>query len=308
MANAPFVTDPIRTAIAIQYTQEAFVADDILPRRPVGAEEFKWTEYNKADRFTVPETLVDRKGELNQVEFGGTEKAGMTNDYGLKDVIPQKDIDAGARANFDVLGNATEGLTDLVLLDREMRVSTIMNSTANYAAGHSETLSAGDRWTATTGNPIVQLSDAMEVPFMRPNVLLLNPAGALALRRNAEVVKAYNGTLGDSGLVPMEWIRQAMELDQIIVGRAKYNTSKKGQPIVIDRLWQNNAIMIYRNPNAMPNRGLTYGLTAQYGTRMAMTKFDDEVGLRGATVMKVGESLDELVLANDCGYLIEGVA
>ncbi|MTI11562.1 hypothetical protein, partial [Sansalvadorimonas verongulae] len=62
MANAPFVTNPVLTAIAIAYTNSEFIADRVLPRVGVGSREFKWTQYNKEDRFTIPETLVGRKG------------------------------------------------------------------------------------------------------------------------------------------------------------------------------------------------------------------------------------------------------
>ena len=307
MSNAPFKTDPVRTAIALAYRNEAFIADMVLPRAPVSGEEFKWTSYNKEDRFTIPDTTVDRKGAINQVEFGGTEQGSMTNDYGLQDVIPQKDIDSAVAAGFDVQGNATELLTDVVMLGREARVAAMVHTAANYPAANKETLAAGDKWTAATGDPIEQLTAAMEIPMMRPNVMQLSSAGALALRRNEKIVKAYHGNTGTDGLVPLEFIRQLFELDQIIVGRARYNSANPGQNMTLTRLWADNALLFYRNSSAMPNRGLTFGLTAQFGSRMAMSKRDDDVGLRGATIQRVGESVKELIIANDTAYLITGV-
>ncbi|MEM0953295.1 MAG: hypothetical protein AAGI24_04065 [Pseudomonadota bacterium] len=304
MANAPFVTDPVRTAIAIAYMNEAFVADQVLPRAPVAAEEFKWVSYNKEDRYTIPDTTVDRKGELNQVEFGGTEKTDMTNDYGLKDVIPSKDVAAGQNAGIDVLGNATELLMDLILLDREQRVSSTVMNPAAYTL--KESLSASDQWNTATGNPIVQISDALEVPLMRPNRMLLSSAGALALRRNPFIVQAFNGNEGQNNLVPMAFIEQLFEV-QVIVGRGRYNSAKPGQTMTLTRLWSDHCVLFYQNPSAMPNRGVTFGLTAQWGQRVAATKMDDEVGLRGATVIKTGESVKEIIIAEDVAYLLENV-
>ena len=40
------------------------IADQLLPRVPVGAPEFKYTVYNKGDRFTLQETMVGRKGRV----------------------------------------------------------------------------------------------------------------------------------------------------------------------------------------------------------------------------------------------------
>lgn len=305
--NAPFVVDPVRTAIALAWRNEAFIADSILPRAPVAGEEFKYTLYNKADRFTIPNTLVDRKGRLNQVEFGGTELASMTADYGLEDVIPAKDIKAAAQSGFDPLGNATELLLELIMLEREQRTAELVDTAGNYPTANKETLGASDKWSAATGNPITQISDAMEVPFMRPNVMVLNGAGALALRRNKFIVKAFHGTEGADGIVPLSFIRELFELDQIIVGRAKYNAANKGQTLTLAQLWGGNCTLLYRNPSALPDRGLTFGLTAQFESRIVRSASDDNVGLRGATVLQVGESVKELILANDCAYHITGV-
>jgi len=305
MSNAPFVTDKVRTAITLAYRNEDYVADAVLPRVPVSAEEFKWTEYNKQDRFTVPPMVIDRKGSFNQVEFGGTEQSSMTVDYGLEDVIPIRDIENGKTSKFDPRGHAVELITDLLMLGREQRVAAKVFDPANH--DNTEALGGTDQWDDATSKPLVQLADAMEVPFMRPNMLVINPRAALALRRSPSVVKAYNGTTGDEGLVPMDWIRQTLGLQSIIVAAAKQNTQNPGQAAAYGHVWGDNALLFYRNSSAMPNKGLTYGLTAEYGTRISQTKRNDDIGLRGSVVQRVGESLKELVLSKDCAYLITDV-
>lgn len=303
MKNAPFQTDPIRTAIALAYQNEDFIADMVLPRVPVSAEEFKWTLYDKADRFTRPDTTIDRKGAFNQVEFGGTEMSAMTSDYGLEDVIPQKDIDNAANVNFDPQGNAVELLTDIILLDREIRTAEYTFTAAMH--DNKETLSGTDQWDNASSKPLDQLSDAMEVPFVRPNRLVISSLGALNLQRNPSVVKAYNGTTGDEGIVPLNWIASTLGLQNIMVARAKVNDANPGQTENFGRIWKNHALLFYQNPSAMPEKGLTYGLTAQFGSRVSMSKRDDDIGLRGAVVQRVGESVKELVLAKDAAYFFE---
>lgn len=306
MANAPFKTDPVRTAITLAYQNRAMIADMVLPRVPVSSEEFKWTSYNKADRFNIPDTTIDRKGRLNQVEFGGTELASITADYGLEDVIPQKDIDAAVSVSFDPLGNATELLTELIMLEREQRVAGIVHNPATYDESLKETVGAADKWTASTSRPIDAITDALEMPFMRPNILVINSASLLALRRNEQVLQSYHGNVATEGMVPVAYLQDLLEME-ILVGRARYNSANKGQSLTLTELWGGHAALLYKNPSAMPNKGLTFGLTAQFGGRIARSKRDDDIGLRGATVQQVGESVKELVLANDTAYFMEGV-
>jgi hypothetical protein len=62
-----------------------------LPRVPVG-QKFKWTSYAKEQAYTVPSTLVGRKGDPNIVDFGGTEQ----NDSRwtmLDDLVPNLGIE-----------------------------------------------------------------------------------------------------------------------------------------------------------------------------------------------------------------------
>lgn len=302
MSNAPFVTDPIRTAIALAYRNAAFVADQVLPRAVVGAREFKYTKYNKEDRFTIPDTTVGRKGRVNEVEFGGTEAASMVADYGLEDPIPQEDLDAAANTGFDVVGNSTELLSDLLMLDREKRVATLVHTKGNYA--HSATLSGTDQWSHVDSDPIDKISTVLEIPIMRPNTLVCNGAVALALRKNPNVIKAYNGTTGDKGMVPLQFLEELLELE-IIVGRSRYNSANKGQTMTLSYLWGKHAALIYKNSTATPRRGLTFGLTAEHGSRVAGSQQDPNIGLRGGTRHRVGESVKELIVANDVAYFLE---
>ena len=306
MSNAPFVTDPIPTAIALAYSNRAFIADQLLPRVPVGAPEFKYTVYNKGDRFTLQETMVGRKGRVNEIEFGGTEAAAMVADYGLEDPIPNADLDAARNTGYDVRGNSTELLTELILLDREKRVAEVVQDVGHHA--YNETLSGTDQWSDTANSdPIAQISDALETPMMRPNVMVLNGVSALALRRHPMLLKAFHGSLGDAGMVPLAFIQELFELDRIVVGRARYNSANKGQTLTLTELWQNHCALIYINPHATPSKGITFGFTATHGSRLAESRRDPDIGLRGGVRMRVGESVKELVVADDVSYLLRSV-
>lgn len=300
MSNAPFSNDPIRTAIAIAYTNRSFVSDKVLPRVTVGAPEFKYTIYNKEDRFTLQETMVGRKGRVNEVEFGGSDATAMVADYGLEDPIPNADIALAAQSGYDVKGNSTEILTELLLLDRERRVATIVQDGNNH--GSKETLAGTDQWSDPTSDVITQVSDALEVPMMRPNVLVISSPVKLALARHPQMLKAYHGNLGDTGMVPLSFIAALFELDEIVVGEAKINVANPGQAMDLQGLWGNHATFLYRNPLATPRKGVTFGFTAEFGGRVAQSRPDADIGLRGGERMRVGETVKELVIANDVSY------
>ena len=93
MSNAPFPIQPELTAIAIGYRNTRLIADAILPRIPVGTQEFKYLMYNLADGFTVPDTKVGRKGKVNEVECAVQECPGCL--MGASDVEHEDGVRAG---------------------------------------------------------------------------------------------------------------------------------------------------------------------------------------------------------------------
>jgi len=95
MSQFSFPINPALTAIAMAYRNpdQVLIADQVLPRIPV-AQLFKYTKYDLAQGFTIPDTKVGPKSEPNKVDFGGTELQAQTADYGLDDLIAEAEIAA----------------------------------------------------------------------------------------------------------------------------------------------------------------------------------------------------------------------
>lgn len=304
MSNAPFPIDAPMTAIAIAYRNARMIADQVLPRTPVGKQEFKYFRHNLAEGFTVPDTAVGRRGRVNEVEFSATEATDSTKDYGLEAPVPMNDIE-NAPANYDPNGHAVQGATNLLELDREVRVSSLVFNAATYPVGNKATLAGASQWSDPTSNPLAVIGDALDSVIMRPTIGVLGRRVSTLLRRHPRVVKGYNGTLGDEGMVPLQYLADQLELEEILVGESRVNIARPGQNPNLQRAWGNHAAFLYRDKLAGPQQGTTFGFTAQWGTRLAWKKFDENIGLKGGMRNRVGESLKELVTAPDLGYFFE---
>ncbi|WP_431222210.1 phage capsid protein [Serratia sp. L9] len=304
MAQFPFPVDPHLTAISIAYRNVSLIADDVLPRVPVGVKSFKWWKYDIAQGFTVPNTTVGRTSQPNQVEFPAEEETSSAEDFALDAPIPQDDID-NAPKNYDPLGHATERTADLIALDREVRTSKLVFSPNSYPVGNRQILAGANQWSHADSNPLVDITDALDDLVMRPNIAIWGRVTATALRRNPSIVKAYHGTLGDSGMVPMAFLKDLLELEDIYVGSAWVNIARPGQKPVLVRTWANHAAFHYRNRLANTQGGVTWGFTAQFGNRVSGSIADPNIGMRGGQKVRVGESVKELCVAKDVGYLFQ---
>ncbi|MDH5524448.1 MAG: hypothetical protein OEY01_10720 [Desulfobulbaceae bacterium] len=303
--KATFPIQAELTAIAIAYRNTRLIADEVMPRVPVGKSEFKYFKYAMAEGFTLPDTRVGRKSKPNQVEFSATEETASVEDYGLDDPIPISDIN-NAPPNYDPEGRAVEGIMDLVLLDREVRVANMVFNAANYGAANKVTLSGTDQFSDfSNSDPVERLTACLDACIMRPNAMTIGRPAFSVLARHPMILKAINRNSGDAGIATRQAIADLFELEEVLVGEAWVNTAKKGQTASLSRAWGKHISLQYRNKLADTRRGMTFGLTAQHGGRIAGSTFDKNIGLRGGKEVRAGESLKELILANDLGYFIQ---
>lgn len=322
MAQAPFVVQPYLTSIALTYRNARMIADEVLPRMTVGGQVFKYNKYTKQDAFTVPDSRVGRKGKVHEIDWTATEETSQTVDYALEDAIPFSDIQNAQTVPttpIDPRARSTSILTDLIALGREKRAADLVFTKANYGS-QSTTLSGDDRWTfyGTPGaietptdpeessNPIADILGAMDSMLMRPNTLVLGRATASALIQHPRIVAAFHANNGTSGIVPVDYLRTLFGLDKVLVGEGWVNTAAKGQTPSMARVWGPHAALLHINPLVTsPDGGVTFGATAEWGSRVAGTRVDPDIGMRGGERVRVGESLKELIMAADCGYMFE---
>ncbi|SFD55047.1 capsid protein [Pseudoalteromonas denitrificans] len=302
----PFTPSIEQTAIAIAYRNTRLIADTVCPRSPVGRMEFKYNVFDTKERFSVPDTRIGRKSAPNQIEFSVGNKTQSCEDFGLADVIPKVD-EENAPANYNPRNHAVEAISDIILLSREVRVAKLYNKIDNF--GTHQKLSGAEfkRLDDPDLDILPFFLEMLDTPLMRPNTFTMSSKVATAIRTNKKMIKAYNGSLGDEGLVPWSFIKETLELDTINVGMARINTAKKGEAMVLERAWKDSLAMTYVDPLASTtNNRMTFSLTAQYGERVSGSR-EVAAGLRGGIEVQVGESVCEVAIAKDCGLLLTDV-
>jgi len=301
MAQTPFPISPDLTQVAIAYANEAMVADQVLPRITVGKQDFKYFKSNLVDPFTVPDTRVGRKSKPNMVETGGTEVTDSTVDYALDDAIPQADL-ANADSRWNPRVRAVTYIADLLALDREVRVANLVTTLANYPAAQRATLSGTSQWSDTANsNPISAIFAAMDLMVMRPNTIVMGRAVFTQLLQHPKVVQAVFKTSQNAGVVQRQAIADLFEIPNIVVGEGWVNTARKGQAAAYSRCWGKHCALL--NVDATGNR--TFGFTAQFGQRVAGSEFDRDIGMRGGEVVRVGESVKEVIAESTLGYFFQ---
>lgn len=312
--NRPFPVSASLTAIAVGYRNPsvALIADRVLPRVTVMSEKFKYMEYPLAQGFSYPESRVGRRGRPNQVEFSGVELTDSVEDHGFDDPIPYSDIAEASRqralgmSNYDPRNVAVEGLTDMLMLAREVRAAAIVQDSNNFSTGRKVALAGTARFNDyENSDPIGVIKAGLESTLVyRPNVAVMGQAVWSKLQSHPHLVNALRGNLTERGIITREEFCRLFELQELLVGEGYVNTAKPGQPAALSRVWGKSIQLLHINRAATANRGITWGFTAELGTRIAGSWEDKNIGLEGGEMLRVGERIKEKVIAKDVGYQI----
>ena len=317
--DRPFVVDAVLTAISVGYRNDAnaYVADKALPRSPVTAEKFKWTEYPIEEAFNVPDARVGRTGQVKQLEFGGIERSSMVEDFGYDLPIPNSDVQAATEArargvsSFDPEGHAVMMGTDTLLNQREVRVANIVHNPNNYAVGRKRLLSGTSQFgDLVNSDPLGVILKGMDSTLVkRPNQMAMGRDVWSVLRSHPKLVNAVKGNVTSQGLITIEQFKELLAgegIREVLIGDTWYNTARPGQPVALQRAWGKHISLTHIDPLATPELGgITWGLTAEYGARIAGRIEDPNVGLQGGIRVRTGERIKELIVAQDVGYLIQ---
>lgn len=303
--NQQFEADPSMTAIAIAYRNSdiVMIADDVLPRVPVSSMEFGWFEYPEAEMFGVPDTRIGRRSAPNQVEIQGSKRSAATEDFGIDIPLDNPTIAAAEAAGYRPRDRATEQATNIVMLDREVRVAKVVTDTTAYAADQLMAATQAAFFDAAA-DPYEAIDTMLDGCWVKPNQLTFGHAAWRAFRKHPKAVQAVKGTNTATGRLTRQEVADAFEVNRILVGSGRVNIARPGLAPTMSRTWGATISGQFIDRTATPETGgLTFGMTAVYGTRVAGTKTAD-MGLRGGQFVRAGESVRELVVARRAGFLI----
>lgn len=303
-----YTEDPTLTAISIAYSNPAhtLIADTVLPRRPVSALKFRWMSYPLGQSYTPQDTRVGRRSQVRTLEVSGTEETSECEDFGIAIPLDNDTVKAAELTGHKPREQAAEVASNIILLDREQRAAGVVFEPANYDAGLHEVLSGTDQLSDyTNSDPYGVFMDMLNACLLRPNTLVFGQTAWTRVRRHPKLVQAVKGQPVTEGVISRAELAELLEVQRVVIGMGRVNVNRPGQAVSLSYLWGPHIAGLFIDPTASPESGgMTWGLTAQYGTRISGTRAVD-MGLRGGEYVRVGETVKELIIARHAGFLIE---
>lgn len=304
-ASTIHVDQPLSN-LAIQYKNAAFVADRVFPQVSVAKKSNKYFIYRKADNFTRISPLTDINAAVGELEYKVT-----TGDYDCLDFALHQFVSDDTIMNADApltpLVDATESITQRLLLDREIALATTLFSSSTFTGSALTDLSAGTKWTNAASEPITQILTAIDsiVGVDGPFCMLMGQAAWRSFRTHPDVLAAFQMSTGGAA-ASEEQVKGYFGLEDVIIATASYNTANEGATASYSRIW-GDSVLIFKRNSGLAIKEASLGACLRFGNFEVQRERDNMRGVRGGENVKVGWSYTDEILASDAAHLIYDV-
>lgn len=288
------------TDVSIQYKQGDFVSDMVFPEMPVvkGADEI--TVYHKANLFQTPDDHVAKSAEARRVLMSSSTSPYSVIDRALKGEVTETDY-LNADNPLDPEIDETEVVTASILLNREIRAHAVAMAITN-------TGSPSTKWTASAGDPVSDIEDAISDMFARPNTIIFSYPVWQQFKYNTNVIAKIGGGFTGLKMATEEMVKGLFGVDFVRVANSRKGANKVPATgaSTLSYVWGKDVMLCYtdpRNARKMATFGRLYAQKFDGGQTFRVRKFRDEnAGVGGTTVIQVEHRSVEKVIAEDFGY------
>jgi hypothetical protein len=270
------VSQPL-TNISVQYKNKEYIAGQILEDFPVKHESDQYWIYTSD--FRIPQTLRANKSVAKMETWSASTSTYYVNEHALKDVVSDRDR-ANAVAPLELERDATEYLTDKILLRQEYEVMKLLFTTTTFS--YTETLNTATsfNYNTTTSAPIQKILTGTAYVLghsgIEPNIGVTNRAVFDSLRENPNVYGRIQYV--ERAIMTKELLAAVFDIDSLYVGKAIYDTNREGAAESLTAIWPADFLLMYKNPRTSL-RAVTSALNFRmmgWGSPYRVKKWRDE--------------------------------
>jgi hypothetical protein len=297
--------DATLSNVSLQYKNEAFIADKILPRVSVGKMSDSYFTYTKGEGMRRQSTLVGPKSKAQEDYFTLSATTYDALYHALQGFVSYADQRA-ADAPLDLLMDETEYLTNKILLDYEKEVAGLVFASATYASANKA--SPGTKWGNASSTPISDITTAIDaiVGVQGPFTAAIGRAAWTSLRQHPDILAAFQLSGGGGVLASQQQIAGYFGFDELIIGDSWENTANRGATAAFSRIWSDH-MLVFKRANGLKVREVSLGYTF-VPEEFKVSRWEDlSLGPDGGEWIKPAWAYDAKVIAADVGYLIYDV-
>ena len=293
------------TNVAVAYENDAYIAELVFPSFEVKKQTGKHFVYDQG-RFRPNSNVRAQGSASNEVTLSlTTGTAYFAEDHALSQVVADEDVD-NAITPTDPFVDATENLTDMHLVNKEIELATLLSDTGTMT--QNITLSGTSQFSDyNNSDPIAVLETGKQTVHAaihkNPNTLILGKQVWDKIKHHPAFLERVK--YSQKGVISEDLLASLIGVDRVLIGGAGYTNSAEGQTETSSYIWGKNAILAYIAPSVKP-KIMTLGLCYTWKKMIVERLRGSEEEDRKVTKVRVGDAYYDLKLVSaSAGYLIK---
>jgi len=301
--------------ILINYRPAGSIVDQVFPIVPVGQQSDLFYKYEQSDLWRIPDTVRAPLTAAKMVDLNVSSDTYFARNYALATGVSVEDM-ANADAILNLRQNKGQLITDLLALDWENRVATLVVNTSNVAT--FTTLNSG-QWSDTiTGNshPVEEIDGHIEEfrsrTGYRPTHFIVGWKAWRHLRRHQDIRGLIFPQVANQigpGVPNLKQFADLFDIPNVMVGGTFRNTAAEGLSQSLSEIWGPHLVMYYspgRPSKETPAFGYTFRWQKPGLPNMTVENLGFDKRIKGE-IMDIGFYQDEKIVSTDFATVIASV-
>lgn len=298
---------------AAGYTLADGVADIAAPPFLVPNQSDKYWTWNEINAFGLVQPIITAAGgSPPEVSAALSTDSFKVVPYALGGFVPSE-LQANADAPLNVMQKISRVVMDKLKLAREIRVATLLETTANWNSDLVDTVAAGSKWNnGASADPIADLHTRLEHSYMDPTDNVLSELLFHWFVRSPAVQKYFYAKDGTPNLPSPEQVQAMFGLPKFTVAKIKYLPTPSS---AITYVWGNHSVLLRTTAALATQQDVATARTFRWtggptsdgtavGGWLVRTFYDQKRGPRGGTAIVVSHYDAEVITSKNVGGLI----
>lgn len=303
-------TEKVLSVLATEYNPGGFIGRSLVSAIPTNGEmSGSFRTRNKRNMFQTQNGELGELGMPAEVSAGYGTATFACENYGKLARLPIN-IESQADAPLNLRKDAVMVAKNQLLMDEEQRYVDIFTATGSYASGNYATLSGTDQWSDyNNSDPIGDVDTYCDALYASPSARKIGWCGRavwLKLKEHPQIVERvkYGGSSGNPAGVSRQAVAALFGLDDLLVSDLRSTATNPGQTAVYSRMWGKHFGVACVEPGTS-TMFLGFAARFEHQNEQVTEVIEQLPGLKGAWVVKVAHSVDEVVIANDAAILLK---
>lgn len=289
--------------IEVEEASFGFIGTKVMPISEVAEQSANYPVMPKEAMLKLQDTRRAMRGKYSRSDYEFEEGFYATVENGWEEAVDDRERKLYA-SKFSAEAFAARRATNIILRGQEKRIADIVFNATNFTAHSLE-----HEWDdAANAVPITDVATGKlairSACGMLPNALVIAYSTLLNLRACAQIVDRLVYTFPgiDINQMSAQQLAQVLDVPQILVGGAVYDSAKKGQDATIADLWDSEYAMLTRistTPQiSEPCIGRTFSWVEESGAGHVVESYREE-SHRGDVIRVRHDTSEALIASRD---------